>query len=156
MARRVATKAVVEKTVVGVLADGGRNELAGITFGKIGAFGDRDVEANEILGPVSEIGLASGEEVGSWLAKQILHSLGDDPSAHQRQGQAKPSHVQLPKLALPDKGFGSARGHSRTGHEYEGYDEDDGDRKDGIAHQKPHRVDRLMFGEGEATDDDVD
>lgn len=150
VARGVAAEAVVEEGGVGVLADGSAHELAVVgAVGAVAAVVGQGEEADDVGGPVDEVGLAPRQQVRARLAEQVLHALGDDPGADERERQAQPPHVQLPQLALPYHRLGRAGGDGRTRHEHERHDEDDDDGDHGVADEQPHGVDRLMFGEGE-------
>lgn len=104
---------------------------------------------NEIL-PILQVRVAPRQGVGPRFAKHVLHAVGDEPDARERQRQAEPADVQLPELALPDEGFGGPPGHGVPRYEEDGDDEDEHDRDAAVEEDEEPGGHCLVHCEGEA------
>jgi len=145
VATRVAPEAIVEYVSVRVFADTRAHELP-CSRGRFQVL----QSANDVIGEVVEVGLASIEEIRSRLAEQVLHAVRDEPGRNDGQGEAQQTGMQLPQLALPDHRLWRPNGHGRAGHKDEANDGDeDNGAPDGNQCRKPDG-DRLVDGVREA------
>ena len=147
MPTRVTSEAIVKLTLVRILANGRAHELPGS-----GRRFQALHTANDVFGQVIEVGLAPGQEIGSRFSEQVLHAIGNEPSANDGEGEAKQAGMELPQLALPDQRLWCPNRDRGAGNENE---TDDGDNDDGAKNADDDEQpdgDCLLDGEGEAAE----
>ncbi len=147
MPTRVTSKAIVQLSLVRILANGRAHELpsSGRRFQALHT-------ANDVFGQVIEVGLAPGQEIGSRFSEQVLHAIGDEPSANDGEGEAKQAGMELPQLALPDQRLWCPNRDRRAGNENEADDGDDDDGAENADDDEQPDGDCLLDREGKATE----
>jgi hypothetical protein len=139
---RVAAKPIIEKLHVRLSADIGRHELA-IRAGDLKA-------ADNVLGDIVHVGLATGEHVWTGLTAHVLDTANKEPRGAYGHEQAEPGDLQLPDFPLPDSGPWRVAWDGASGNEDEGDEKDDDNRENGAEDKEKPVGDSLDSGEGKS------